>query len=56
MRPEPADATVYIDDEKVPTEKGLFTATMKKGSHTYRVESPILQELNIPKCMLPKPV
>ena len=41
MRPEPADATVYIDDEKVPTEKGLFTATMKKGSHTYRVESPM---------------
>lgn len=41
VRPEPADATVYIDDEKVPTEKGLFTATMKKGSHTYRVESPM---------------
>ena len=41
MRPEPADATVYIDDEKVPTENGLFTATMKKGTHTYRVESPM---------------
>lgn len=41
IRPEPANATIYIDDEKVPTEKGLFTATMKKGSHTYRVESPM---------------
>lgn len=41
MRPEPADAAIYIDDEKVPTEKGLFTATMKKGSHTYRVEAPM---------------
>lgn len=41
MRPDPADATIYIDDEKVSTEKGLFTATMKKGSHTYRVEAPM---------------
>lgn len=41
MRPDPADATIYIDDEKVPTKKGLFTATMKKGSHTYRVEAPM---------------
>ena len=41
MRSDPADATIYIDDEKVPTEKGLFTATMKKGSHTYRVEAPM---------------
>ena len=41
MRPDPADATIYIDDEKVPTEKGLFTATMKKDSHTYRVEAPM---------------
>ena len=41
MRPDPADATISIDDEKVPTEKGLFTATMKKGSHTYRVEAPM---------------
>lgn len=39
MRPEPANADIYIDDEKMPTEKGLFTATMKKGTHTYRVES-----------------
>ena len=25
----------------MPTEKGLFTATMKKGTHTYRVEAPM---------------
>lgn len=41
MRPEPANADIYIDDEKMPTEKGLFTATMKKGPHTYRVEAPM---------------
>ena len=41
MRPDPATADNYIDDEKVPTENGLFTATMKKGTHTYRVESPM---------------
>lgn len=41
MRPDPATADIYIDDEKVPTENGLFTATMKKGTHTYRVESPM---------------
>lgn len=41
MRPEPANADIYIDDEKMPTEKGLFTATMKKGAHTYRVEAPM---------------
>lgn len=41
MRPEPATADIYIDDEKMPTEKGLFTATMKKGTHTYRVEAPM---------------
>lgn len=41
MRPEPATADIYIDDEKVPTENGLFTATMKKGTHTYRVEAPM---------------
>lgn len=41
MRPEPAIADIYIDDEKMPTEKGLFTATMKKGTHTYRVEAPM---------------
>ena len=29
MRPDPATADIYIDDEKVPTENGLFTATMK---------------------------
>ena len=41
MRPDPATADIYIDDEKVPTENGLFTATMKNGTHTYRVESPM---------------
>ncbi|WP_300703494.1 PEGA domain-containing protein [Bacteroides sp.] len=41
MRPEPANAGIYIDDEKMPTEMGLFTATMKKGTHTYRVEAPM---------------
>lgn len=41
MRPEPATADIYIDEEKVPTENGLFTATMKKGTHTYRVEAPM---------------
>ncbi|WP_195353090.1 PEGA domain-containing protein [Bacteroides cellulosilyticus] len=41
MRPDPATADIYIDDEKVPTENGLFTATMKKGTHTYRMESPM---------------
>ena len=41
MRPDPATADIYIDDEKAPTETGLFTATMKKGTHTYRVESPM---------------
>ena len=41
MRPDPATADIYIDDEKEPTENGLFTATMKKGTHTYRVESPM---------------
>lgn len=41
MRPEPATADIYIDNEKVPTENGLFTATMKKGTHSYRVEAPM---------------
>lgn len=41
LRPEPSNATVYVDDDKVPLENGLFTATMKKGTHTYRVEAPM---------------
>ena len=41
MRPEPATADVYIDDEKMPTENGVFSATMKKGEHTYRMEAPM---------------
>ena len=43
LRPEPANANVYIDDEQVPIENGLFSATMPKGEHTYRVEAPMYQ-------------
>ena len=43
VRPEPATANVYIDDEMVPIENGLFNATMPKGEHTYRVEAPMYQ-------------
>ena len=53
MRPDPATANIYIDDEKVPTENGLFTATMKKGTHTYRVESPMYApEAGVIDCLL----
>lgn len=41
IRPEPSTAEIYIDGEKVPTENGLFTATMKKGGHSYRIEAPM---------------
>lgn len=43
LRPEPANANVYIDEEQVPIENGLFSATMPKGEHTYRVEAPMYQ-------------
>ena len=43
FRPEPATANIYIDDELVPVENGLFNATMPKGEHTYRVEAPMYQ-------------
>lgn len=43
VRPEPATANIYIDDEQVPVENGLFNATMPKGDHTYRVEAPMYQ-------------
>ena len=43
MRPEPTSANVYIDDELMPLENGFFSATMKKGEHTYRVEAPMYQ-------------
>lgn len=43
LRPEPANANVYVDDEQVPIENGLFSATMPKGEHTYRVEAPMYQ-------------
>lgn len=35
----PASASVFIDDEEMPMENGLFTAMMPKGSHTYRIEA-----------------
>lgn len=41
LRPEPASANIYIDDELMPVENGFFTATMKRGEHTYRVEAPM---------------
>ena len=41
IRPEPSTADIYIDGDKVPTENGLFTATMKKGTHTYKAEAPM---------------
>ena len=43
VRPEPATANIYIDDEQVPVENGLFNATMPKGDHTYRVEAPMYE-------------
>lgn len=43
VRPEPATANIYIDDEQVPVENGLFNATMPKGEHSYRVEAPMYQ-------------
>ena len=33
LRPEPANANVYVDDEQVPIENGLFSATMPKGEN-----------------------
>lgn len=41
LRPEPATANIYIDNEQVPVENGLFSATMPKGTHTFRVEAPM---------------
>ncbi len=35
----PEDARVYIDDMKVPTEYGVFSAMMSKGIHSYKVEA-----------------
>lgn len=43
VRPEPATANIYIDDEQVPVENGLFNATMPKGEHSYRIEAPMYQ-------------
>lgn len=36
---QPAAASLYIDEEEMPTENGLFTAMMPKGTHTYRIEA-----------------
>ena len=41
LRPEPSTANIFIDDEQMPLENGFFTATMKKGEHTFRVEAPM---------------
>ena len=41
LRPEPSTANIFIDDEQMPLGNGFFTATMKKGEHTYRVEAPM---------------
>lgn len=36
----PTHASLFVDNEEVPTEEGLFSAMMQKGSHTFRVEAP----------------
>lgn len=36
---QPATASLYIDEEEMPVENGLFTSMMPKGSHTYRIEA-----------------
>lgn len=36
---QPAAASLYIDDEEMPMENGLFTSMMPKGTHTYRIEA-----------------
>lgn len=43
LRPEPSTANIYIDDEQVPVENGIFNATMPKGTHSYRIEAPMYQ-------------
>ena len=41
LRPDPANANVYVDDELVPIEKRAVLGTMPRGEHTYRVEAPM---------------
>lgn len=36
---QPASASLYIDEEEVPMDNGLFTSMMPKGTHTYRIEA-----------------
>lgn len=36
---QPAMASLYVDDEEMPMDNGLFTAMMPKGVHTYRIEA-----------------
>ena len=40
MHVTPTHASLFVDNEEVPTEDGLFSAMMQKGSHTFRVEAP----------------
>lgn len=39
MNVQPTSASLYVDDEEVPVENGLYTSMMPKGFHTYRVEA-----------------
>lgn len=43
---QPTMASLYIDDEEMPLEEGLFTAMMPKGVHTYRIEAPEYEPLS----------
>lgn len=36
---QPSSASLYIDEEEMPMENGLFTAMMPKGTHTYRIQA-----------------
>lgn len=39
MNIQPTSASLYIDNEEVPVDNGLYTSMMPKGVHTYRVEA-----------------
>lgn len=36
---QPSSASLFIDEEEMPMENGLFTSMMPKGTHTYRIEA-----------------
>lgn len=36
---QPSSASLFIDEEEMPMENGLFTAMMPKGTHTYRIQA-----------------